>query len=197
MKQITTTLLVGFGSFLVGLGIGCLLSDDFSDEYIFEEDEEFEFDHKYTAEELAEIYEDQNEIKETLIKYEEENRIIAQEELEESIHVVDHNEFFTNPEEYSQSTLVFYEKDGVVSDSYDEVVVDYEKLIGDDFADHFGDQSEDPNVVYIQNDKMKTMYEVIRDESSYSETVLGFKDEDEDDYKKALKYFKLEEDREE
>ena len=62
---------------------------------------------------------------------------------------------------------LYYFIDGVVTDLMYNEIEDYEDLIGDDFAEHFGE--EEPDVVYIRNDKLKTDFEVLRDERRFSE----------------------------
>ena len=51
-------------------------------------------------------------------------------------------------------------------------------MIGDDALVCFGLGSDDPNTVYICNDKRGTKYEVIKVAASYQEQVLGMKDAD-------------------
>ena len=44
---------------------------------------------------------------------------------------------------------------------------------------NFGNQSDDPNVVYIRNNKRNADFEVVLDERSYTVVVLGFVSEKE------------------
>lgn len=79
-------------------------------------------------------------------------------------HVITYDDFAENG--YEGESL-YYFTDGVVTDLMYNVMDDYEDLIGDDFAEHFGE--EEPDVVYIRNDKLKTDFEVLRDERRFSE----------------------------
>ena len=79
-------------------------------------------------------------------------------------HVITYDDFAENG--YEGESL-YYFTDGIVTDLMYNVMDDYEDLIGDDFAEHFGE--EEPDVVYIRNDKLKTDFEVLRDERRFSE----------------------------
>lgn len=79
-------------------------------------------------------------------------------------------------DDYTQISLTYY-SDGVLADDEDEIVEDIENIVGEDFADHFGDYEDD--AVYIRNDQMKCDYEILRDNRSF-ETVTGMGPEQED-----------------
>lgn len=84
------------------------------------------------------------------------------------IHV---DEFVADEFDYeSQSTLTWYEKDQILTDSKDVPVYNHAAVVGEL---RFGHGSNDPNVVYIRNERLKAEYEVLRDPGSYQETVLG------------------------
>jgi hypothetical protein len=70
----------------------------------------------------------------------------------------------------SQSTLTWYEKDQILTDSHDKPVYNHAELVGEL---RFGHGSNDANVVYIRNERLQCEYEVLRDEGSYEEIVLG------------------------
>lgn len=75
------------------------------------------------------------------------------------------------PDEFDEcgyeTVSLLYHTDGVVSDEFGEIV-EYEKLIGDDFMNHYGEYEEDS--VFIRNDKLKTDYEILKDYRSYAES---------------------------
>ena len=76
----------------------------------------------------------------------------------------------------SQSTLTYYEKDGILTDEQNVPIYNPHQVVGEL---KFGHGSNDPNVVYIRNEKMKAEYEVLRDPSSYELEVLGYDAEEE------------------
>lgn len=71
----------------------------------------------------------------------------------------------------SQSTLTWYEKDKILTDSHDKPIHNPNEIVG--LPLEFGHGSNDPNVVYIRNEKLEAEYEVLRDSGSYEEVVLG------------------------
>lgn len=68
---------------------------------------------------------------------------------------------------YDTESLDYYEGDGVLTDSFGEVIEDVDGLVGADFATHFGKFEKDS--VFIRNDDMEVDYEILRDYRSYSE----------------------------
>ena len=68
---------------------------------------------------------------------------------------------------YDTESLDYYEGDGVLTDSFGEIVENVDELVGRDFANHFGDYEKDS--VFIRNDEMEVDYEILRDYRSYSE----------------------------
>lgn len=85
-------------------------------------------------------------------------------------------EFENEKTNYEVQTLMYYAYDDTVCDENEQVISSPEDLIGDDALVCFGLGSDDPNTVYICNDKRGTKYEVIKVSASYQEQVLGFVD---------------------
>ena len=84
-------------------------------------------------------------------------------------------EFENEKKHYDTETLTYYTYDDTVCNDKDEVIATPEDLIGEDALVCFGMGSQDPNVVYICNDRRSTKYEVVKVDAAYSETVLGMK----------------------
>jgi hypothetical protein len=80
-------------------------------------------------------------------------------------------------EGYSDATLTYYLADDIVCNERDEVMdlTEREQLLGEANLDRFGHGSNDPDIVFIRNDTLELVYEVIRSENSYSEEVHGLK----------------------
>lgn len=71
---------------------------------------------------------------------------------------------------YETMTLTYYDGDGVLAyGDTDEVIEDVGELVCEDFADHFGEYDEDPDVVYVRNDNLRIDFEILKDTRSYSE----------------------------
>lgn len=74
---------------------------------------------------------------------------------------------------YTKESLTYYEADDTLCDPQDRQIDDVNGLIGADFADHFGEGSNDPEIVYIRNENRSIDLEVTLNQSSYKVEVLG------------------------
>lgn len=79
---------------------------------------------------------------------------------------------------YTRIELAYYEEDNTLSDDREAIVPDIEGCVGSKNLNRFGMGSEDPNVVYIRNEKLMADYLVTREEGSYTQTVLGIQEWD-------------------
>lgn len=73
---------------------------------------------------------------------------------------------FDEMDDYEAISLTYY-ADGVLADDMDELVEDVDDVVGNDFANHFGEYEEDS--VFVRNDRLKADYEILRDERNYSD----------------------------
>lgn len=88
--------------------------------------------------------------------------------------MISQDEFLAHDlENYSQIELKYYEGDGVLADERD-VPVRSPDMIAGKFAQHFGHETSDPDVVYIRNNVMKIDIEITRRETEYRTEVLGY-----------------------
>jgi hypothetical protein len=67
-------------------------------------------------------------------------------------------------DEYDKVTYTYYPSHRVVLDEDEEVVDEVDYVLGWRNLRRFGDESDDPDVVFIRNQKMLTDFEVVRDE---------------------------------
>jgi hypothetical protein len=93
----------------------------------------------------------------------------------EEPYVIHKDEFFDNEKDYTQGQLTFYVGDRIMADSENVIVYDHLKQVGEL---KFGHGSDDPNVFYVRNDKMKVEWEILNDEGHYAVEVLGMEIED-------------------
>lgn len=108
-------------------------------------------------------------------------------------------DFYFNDTEYvnyAKETLTYFEDDDTLIDEKDQVIYNVEEVIGTEALNSFGHMSNDKDTVFVINHRFGIKYEVIRDDGSYKEIILGIADE-EPDYTKAKKFFKELEEREE
>lgn len=69
---------------------------------------------------------------------------------------------------YETVSLTYY-ADGVLTDTFDDIIEDMEYIVGEDSVNHFGEYEEDS--VFVRNDALKTDYEILRDPRNYSDVV--------------------------
>lgn len=79
---------------------------------------------------------------------------------------------------YDQISLTYYMGDDIVTDDQDVPVYRPQNIIGGRVRDLFGHGSQDPNVVYIRNENLRAEYEVLRDNGSYEQEVIGLQVEE-------------------
>lgn len=89
------------------------------------------------------------------------------------VYVVHETEFIEDPIEIDCDTLTWYAKDEVLVDIHDRPVYNPTGTLGADFTKRFGHGTNQADTVYIRNIKLKAQYEVIKDEGSFAEIVLG------------------------
>jgi hypothetical protein len=93
---------------------------------------------------------------------------------EEAPYVISSAEFLQGDLEYDQSTITYYEGDGVLAAEDDSPIDDVDQMVGAANLQRFGDYSGDDNVVYIRNDATSMDYHILRSEGKYAEEVAGF-----------------------
>lgn len=73
---------------------------------------------------------------------------------------------------FEKVTLTYYEGDDTLCDDQEVIIPEVTDLLGEEALVSFGVKSEDPDIVYIRNEKRGTDYEVVRVKKSYSVEVL-------------------------
>lgn len=86
-------------------------------------------------------------------------------EMRDEPYVISPEEFGEN-DEYDIVTLTHY-ADGVLEDENGDIVEDVDDVVGEDFYIHYGEYEDD--AVHIRNDKLKTDYEILRDNQNYED----------------------------
>ena len=74
---------------------------------------------------------------------------------------------------FVQKTILYYEMDSIYCDDQEVPVDDPENMFVPNAHLHFGEESDDPDVVYISNPGRSEMYEILRMRASYKVDVLG------------------------
>lgn len=83
----------------------------------------------------------------------------------------------TESDEFDKISLLYFEEDETLVDERETIIPNVEEIVGESNLHHFGMGSRDRNALYIRNEKFHAYYEVIRDQRSYKEVVLGIRPE--------------------
>lgn len=93
-------------------------------------------------------------------------------EQESDIYVISKDSFENDDSEYTQNTLTYFADDDVLADERDQPIHNKRPIVGEDNL-RFGEESNDPNIVYIRNDILEVDFEVCLSEGSFAHEVLG------------------------
>lgn len=93
-------------------------------------------------------------------------------------YIITQEEFSNEMLFYDKSTITYYSVDDVLVDENEEMISDVDSTVGDTALTSFGEGSNDPDIVYVRNEKISTDFEVIRVFKSYSKDILGIDDSD-------------------
>lgn len=83
-------------------------------------------------------------------------------------------EWFQNETNYDQITLVYWADDDVLVDDNNGIIRDTDRVVGNvNLQNRFGFLSDDPDIVYVRNERLKADYEITKDERNFGEVVHG------------------------
>lgn len=139
-----------------------------------------EVDYENVLEGLEYVETTANEVVDAEVKYEADFESDEEENVVRNPnepYVISVKDFMEDRLEYDKVTLSYFEDDDVLCDEREEVIPNVDATVGSDALTRFGYLSEDSKIVYVRNERTKTDFEVLRDSGSYSEIVLGFKEE--------------------
>lgn len=89
--------------------------------------------------------------------------------------VIQRDEYEDDEADFIQSTLTYYQGDNILADDHDVPIYNHHLVVGDL---KFGHGSDDPNIVYVRNGKLRAEYEIVLDRGHFSVEVLGQDAED-------------------
>ena len=72
----------------------------------------------------------------------------------------------------------YYPNGDVLVDPTEEPIAQRDTIVGQIFMDHFGNQSEDPEIVYVRNKNLRADFEITRNDANYQTHVAGLGDGD-------------------
>lgn len=91
-------------------------------------------------------------------------------------YVISSEEYSHDEPEFDKITISYYEEDDTLCDDRERPIDDIEGLIGDALS-HFGEKSNDRNIVYVRNHRISSDFEVLRETGEYAVRVLGLEKE--------------------
>lgn len=103
--------------------------------------------------------------------YDREHKI--REENPDVPYVISFDEYLENPERHEQTTLAYFAQDDTLVDEREQPIDNTDYTVGDDNLLRFGEGSNDPNVVYIRNERLGVDFEVVASRGSYHKEVFG------------------------
>ena len=83
---------------------------------------------------------------------------------------------FAEENEYDVISLTYY-ADGILVDDAGDPIENVAHVVGLEFPEHFGEYTEDPDTVYVRNERLQTDYEIQRDLDNYAKSANPAEDE--------------------
>lgn len=129
--------------------------------------ESTEVEHKFTNDETKkELTDYKNIIKENNYNKNSDKKE-ATDKMNDTPYVISPEEF-DDDEDFDVVTLLYFE-DGVVTDEQYNSIDNYDKYIGEESLEHFGDYPDDEDTVFVRNESTKTNYEILRQPGRFSD----------------------------
>lgn len=89
-------------------------------------------------------------------------------------YLISDQEFFNHREHYQKLTVMYYRASDTLADSQELPIRDIRGTIGLGTTDKFGSNPDEPNILYVRNERIETDFEVCLDYGSYTSSVLGY-----------------------
>lgn len=93
-------------------------------------------------------------------------------------YIISIEEYMENAFEHEQAQLTYYQGDGILADEKDGMITEVEAIVGNENLARFGHGSQDPNTVYVRNERTEADYEVTLSTGKFSEEVMGLRHSD-------------------
>lgn len=98
---------------------------------------------------------------------------------EESPYIIHQDEYIAQEKGYKQEVLTWYAGDDVLTDEQEQPISNADDLVGLEHMSKFGHGTDDFNVLFVRNDRVRMEYEICRMSTSYEEEVQGLSNDDE------------------
>lgn len=90
-------------------------------------------------------------------------------------YILHTDEFHNQEMDYHQSVLYWYEGDKTMADDQDMVLYNWPDVVGEL---RWGHGSNDPNALYVRNERLMLEFEILKDSGKYSDKVFETEAED-------------------
>ena len=87
------------------------------------------------------------------------------------------SEEYENNRSHNKEPITYYENDTTFANLQEDIIDDPVSIFGPNIHLHFGEESEDPDIVYVRNENNGVDYEISRVHNSYSVIVMGMPEE--------------------
>lgn len=104
---------------------------------------------------------------------------------DEAPYILHKDEFWAEEEGLPQLTLTYFAGDDIMVDQDEKPIYNHISVVGEL---RWGHGSQDQNVLYVRNPKLKVEYEILKDSGSYAIEVLGLDNSEEDEEIKVGKF---------
>lgn len=94
-------------------------------------------------------------------------------------YIIPVDEFMANDNDFDNVTVTYYTGDNTFVDEADRVLDSVFETLGHFDPNSFGQESGDPNVVYVRNEMKELDIEVIKDFRAYGRDILGLQEVEE------------------
>lgn len=88
-------------------------------------------------------------------------------------YLISTEEFMNEGEDNEKITINYYAEDDTLADERDEVIPDVEGTVGLKNLSRWGDGSDSEFSVYVRNERLRTDFEVLREDTSYAKMMMG------------------------
>lgn len=99
------------------------------------------------------------------------------EKIEGAPYIISSEDFYNSENDFDKITVSYYEGDDTLVDEREQPINDPEPVVGNRHLSMFGFKSDDPNIVYVRNERLSTDFEIMYEEGEYAVRVLGIEKE--------------------
>lgn len=93
-------------------------------------------------------------------------KLYASDDNDLEPRVITESQFSEASYDYDKITVLYY-NNGIITDDRDEPIDDVDDVIGVKNLAYFGYGSSDKDILYVRNDRLKILYEVLRQNTEY------------------------------